>query len=111
MKKFITFASIAAAILMFTSCFSQKPAVTLSPSNVVIKVGEKVQLHPGTEGEASDLEISKVRPVQSTDEDVCYIDSYWNVTGVGKGTAVVGAAILNDEGKVLYSASTRVTVQ
>lgn len=111
MKKLLVIASLVAAALLLTGCFTQKPAVTLTPITITLKVGESFQLTPGTEGEASDLIISKVQPVQSSNEDVCYIDRYWTVHAVGKGTAKVGAAIMDEKGeKALYSAFTTVNV-
>lgn len=110
MKRIFIIVSIIAAALLVSSCFTQKPAVTLAPSHITLKVGETFQLTPGTEGEAPDLDITKVKPVMSSDENVCVMDRYWKITAVGKGSAIVGAAILDDNDKVLYSATTKVTV-
>lgn len=111
MKRILVLVSLVAAVLLVSGCFMQKPAVTLSPKTLTLKVGETYSLQYGTEGEAKDLDITKIRPVQSTNTDVCIINGSFQVTAIGKGTAQVGAAIATEEGKVLYSAYTTVTVQ
>lgn len=109
MKKLIILA--IAALFAFSACM-QAPGLIIDKA-VTVKVGETVQLHPGTEGEG--LKIEDIKKIAEPDYDKYVIyDQYWRVTGVAPGKTRVGIAILKDPTKetseTLYEAWCEVTV-
>lgn len=92
MKKIIVLLAVCAMALCATSCFKQEPGLTMTPTSVTVKVGESVQLHPGTVGEGiSFSDIIRINP----DDGICYFDNLYKVTGYSAGTTRVGIGILN----------------
>lgn len=111
MKKIIVFLAVCAMALCVTSCFKEKPGLTITPESVTLKVGQSVQLHPGTVGEG--ISFSDIKIINS-EEGICFLDDRYIVTGLKVGTSRVGVGVLNDKndfGKGLkYSAYTVVKV-
>lgn len=109
MKKIIFLA--LAAMFSLTAC-KQAPGLIIDKA-VTLKVGETIQLHPGTEGEG--IEINDIVKIADPDyaEYVDY-DQYWRLTGRKAGKTRVGIAILKDRDKetseTLYEAWCNVTV-
>lgn len=91
MKK-LFFIALAAISLMMVSC-TQEPGLTLTPSQVTIKVGETFSLHPGTVGEG--IDITSIKPMMEENDIVDY-DRFYRVTGLKPGKAQVGICVLND---------------
>lgn len=92
MKKLIFLLLAITGLLGVSSC-TQQPGLTLTPSEVTIKVGEKVQLQPGAVGEG--IDIMKVVRIEPEDE-IAYFDNYYNVVGLKEGTTRVGIGIPED---------------
>ncbi|MCQ2136857.1 MAG: hypothetical protein MJY67_08085 [Bacteroidales bacterium] len=111
MKKIFIFLAVCAMALCATSCFKQTPGLTLTPGSVTVKVGQSVQLHPGSEGEGINLMDLKII---NTDEGVCLLDDRYMVTGLKVGKSSVGVGILNDKDDLSkgfkYTAYTQVKV-
>lgn len=111
MKKIIVFLAVCAMALCATSCIKQAPGLTMTPVSVTLKVGQSVQLHPGSVGEG--INLSDLRIINN-EEGICYLDSRYMVTGIKVGKSRVGVGILNDKDDpskgLKFSAYTMVTV-
>jgi len=94
MRKLILLALAIVALLSAASC-TQQQRITLTPSEVTIKVGESTQLHPGFDGEVPDSEYSQIVRIIPEDGIVVF-DKYYNVTGVKVGNTQVGVGVYND---------------
>ena len=93
MKKILIIAMAIVSLAIFSSC--QKPGLSLTPSSLTLKVGERAQLHPTILGEV-DFTISDVIRINPDDESA-YLDSQYRVTaGDTPGTTKVGIGVLND---------------
>lgn len=92
MKKIIVFLAVCAMALCVTSCFKEKPGLTITPESVTLKVGQSVQLHPGTVGEG--ISFSDIKIINS-EEGICFLDDRYIVTGLKVGTSRVGVGVLN----------------
>lgn len=69
MKRIIVFLAVCVMALCATSCIKQAPGLTMTPVSVTLKVGQSVQLHPGSVGEGinlSDLRISITKKASAT---------------------------------------------
>lgn len=110
MKKIIVFLAFCVAALCVSSCM-QAPGLTMTPASVTVKVGEAVQLHPGSVGEGIDW---KDVVIINDPTGVCWLDSYYKVNGLKPGVAQVGVGVPNDPKDaskgMKYEAYTRVTV-
>lgn len=111
MKKIIVFLTACAIALCAASCIKQTPGLTITPAEVTVKVGQSVQLHPGTEGEG--ISFSDIMVINDA-EGICFFDNRYIVTGLKVGTARVGVGVLNDKNDLSkgfrYSAYTVVKV-
>lgn len=111
MKKIIVFLAVCAMALCATSCIKQAPGLTLTPASVTVKVGQSVQLHPGSVGEG--INLSDLKVINDA-EGICLFDNMYKVTGLKVGKSKVGVGILNDKDDLSkglkYSAYTEVTV-
>ncbi|MCQ2160095.1 MAG: hypothetical protein MJY97_03290 [Bacteroidales bacterium] len=97
--------------LCVSSCFKEKPGLTITPESVTLKVAQSVQLHPGTVGEG--ISFSDIKIINS-EEGICFLDDRYIVTGLKVGTSCVGVGVLNDNNDfskgLKYSAYTVVKV-
>ncbi|MCQ2148490.1 MAG: hypothetical protein MJZ16_13400 [Bacteroidales bacterium] len=94
MKKIIFILALCAMALCVTSCFKETPGLTMTPESVTLKVGQSVQLHPGTVGEG--INFSDIKII-NTEDGICFLDKTYMVTGLKVGTSRVGVGILNDK--------------
>lgn len=92
MKKIIVFLAFCVAALCVNSCM-QAPGLTMTPASVTVKVGESVQLHPGSVGEGIDW---KDVVIINDPTGVCWFDNYYKVTGLKPGVTQVGVGVPND---------------